>query len=386
MAEHDDQLVVGRGELQLAHEPLELRVVDVPVRGLLDDAALGERVDRDEAEARRLGRIPGVVAGGEARVGVLVLVHEPVSVGVALAVGCVFGLDLALVDEPPQRVGRHEHASAETATAARIGSSPVNDVVVPSALKQPMAMSSNAALPSWLPCTRRVVVSVRDIARDVEAGGRERQLRTVHEARIRGPVGPRGLRRVGVVEVWVRALVVVVVVLDAGVLRGLGEVGRGRAGTPRSSGWASGSQSAGFGAAAVRVERAALEQRPGPQDLVALHVVGLVAGEQREVHRRPAAVPLLHRARAREQVHLADRPVDDEGLERLLRAARGGREARWLLLGELDPRRRLLVGELEVGQLPEVGQRAAPVSRGRPGRPVSPGSPHRRRRARRGSR
>ena len=32
-----------------------------------------------------------------------------------------------------------------------------------------------------------------------------------------------------------------------------------------------------------------------------------------------------------------------------------------LLVGELDARRRLLVGELEVGELAEVGERAAPV-------------------------
>ena len=85
--------------------------------------------------------------------------------------------------------------------------------------------------------------------------------------------------------------------------------------------------------------------------------VGLVAGDQREAHRRTAAVPLLHGAGAGEQVHLADRPVDDERLQRLLRAPRRG-GARRLRLRELNPGRRLLVGELEVGELAEIGQRA----------------------------
>ena len=68
---------------------------------------------------------------------------------------------------------------------------------------------------------------------------------------------------------------------------------------------------------------------------------------------------------AGEQVHLADRPVDDERLQRLLRAPRRGGEAGRLLVGELDAGRRLLVGELEVGELAEVGERPAPVGAAR---------------------
>ena len=40
-----------------------------------------------------------------------------------------------------------------------------------------------------------------------------------------------------------------------------------------------------------------------------------------------------------------------------------GREARGLLVEELDPGRRLLVGELEVGQLAEVGSERRRCSR-----------------------
>ena len=71
---------------------------------------------------------------------------------------------------------------------------------------------------------------------------------------------------------------------------------------------------------------------------------------------------------AGEQVHLADRPVDDERLQRLLRAPGRGGEAGRLLVGELDARRGLLVGELEVGQLAHVCERAAPVGAARPAR------------------
>ena len=44
--------------------------------------------------------------------------------------------------------------NAEDGDSSTRGSFTVYAVVVPSALKQPMAMSSKAALPDWLPCTR----------------------------------------------------------------------------------------------------------------------------------------------------------------------------------------------------------------------------------------
>ena len=215
-------------------------------------------------------------------------------------------------------------------------------------------------------------------------------LGAVHQARVQRPVGVLAERLVGVVVGGLRAGRrggrVVVVVLDAGVARGLGG---GVGGAPALGGEVGGAArlreergarvEGRVGDAAVEVQRRpALDQLAGPAELVALGVVGLVAGHQGEVHGVAHAVPLRHDAAGHEAVDLPDRGVDHERVERLLGPPRGAGAG----VGELDPGRRFLVGELEVGQLGEVGERAAPglaaALRGvrRPGRGrCSPRSP-----------
>ncbi len=119
----------------------------------------------------------------------------------------------------------------------------------------------------------------------------------------------------------------------------------------------------GVGQARVEVEgHAALQERPRPDHLVALHVVGLVARQHREVHRVADAVALRHRAVGGEPVDLPDRVVDHERGQGLPGTpGRGCTALAGDLVQELHPRRRLLVGELEVGQLGEVGERATPL-------------------------
>ena len=207
----------------------------------------------------------------------------------------------------------------------------------------------------------RVVVAEGDVGGDVEPARRERLLRPVHQARVFGPGGVRAGRAVGVVELGEGALEVVVVVLDAGVAGGLGGAGdeQVRAEQVRVG---------RFVDAAVGVERAALEQGPHPERLVELLAVGRVAGVDREVHRAVRAAAVGDRAGRGELVDLADHRLVDLRLERLPGPPGGaegeverGRER----VDDLDPGRRLLVGELEVGELAEVDERGAGLRRGR---------------------
>jgi len=94
--------------------------------------------------------------------------------------------------------------------------------------------------------------------------------------------------------------------------------------------------------------------------LVLVLVVGQVAGHDRVDHRRALAVALADRA-ADESVELPDGAVDLVHDERLLGPPGGGGRAAGVTVDQLDARRRLLVRELEVGDLPEVGERLAPV-------------------------
>ena len=200
------------------------------------------------------------------------------------------------------------------------------------------------------------MVAEGDVGGHVEPGGLERLLGAVHQARVGGPAGERARRRVGVVELRRRALDVVVVVLDAGVVAG--GFGRRRSRAERAA-QARVAEVAGstplFG-----FERAALEQRPHPLGLVQLLAVGRVAGVDREVH-RPVRVP------SPSAIGLA--PAN-AFIWRIIASsicgfiASLGRQAALngdglSIVDELDPRRRFLVGELEVRELAEVGERGA---------------------------
>ena len=204
-----------------------------------------------------------------------------------------------------------------------------------------------------------VVVAVGEVRRDrrgasSEADRRERLLRAIHQARPSGPVREIALRLVRVPE---RSRVgrLVSEVLHAGVDR-LGSLAEPVAQRERGVGYRAALVVGASDAAVGRERRAALEQLAHPYVLVVLLVVGVVAGRQREVHAGSRAARLRDRARGRESVDLPDRRVDRVRAERLHRAP-GARSER---VGELDARRRLLVGELEVAQLGEVGQRGAP--------------------------
>ena len=123
-----------------------------------------------------------------------------------------------------------------------------------------------------------VVVAERHVARNVEAGGVEGLLRLVEEAGVGGEAGERAADVVGVVEVGGGAGRGIVVVLDAGVARGLGGAGDADRRAERV-------RVAGRVDAAVGIEAPAVEQRPDPARLVELLAVGGVAGVDHEVHR-----------------------------------------------------------------------------------------------------
>ena len=80
-ANSDDQLVALGRRVELLHEPLPLRVVDVPVGGERDHPALRQRVEHDEADVRQ--RAPRVVRRRAVRgLGLLLRdVREAVRVG-----------------------------------------------------------------------------------------------------------------------------------------------------------------------------------------------------------------------------------------------------------------------------------------------------------------
>ena len=186
------------------------------------------------------------------------------------------------------------------------------------------------------------MVAEGDVARALQAGRLERQLGAVHEARVARPGGERARRPVGVIEA--AGLEHVAVVLHAGVAGGLA----GRAGERAADAALD---------ARVGIDPPALEQPDDPLRLVDLLVVGRVAGGDRQRQPRAAALAVADRALV-EAVDLLDDLVDDERLERLLRAPRRG-EGGVRDVEHLGARRRLLVGELEVRQLGEVQQRAA---------------------------
>ena len=199
------------------------------------------------------------------------------------------------------------------------------------------------------------MVPVGDVDGHLQSRRGERQLRPVHQPGVLRPRGKLAERLVGIPEV--RRLGVVVVVLHAGVARGLVD--------PGGSGRAL-RVVLGIGRARVGVQAPAVEQRLDPRHLVALRVVRVVARYQGQAHPRAAAVAGADRARVGELVHLADRVVDHVGHERLLWAPRRV-EQRVGLVDDLHPRRRLLVGELEVRELAEVQQRAPARLAGRLG-------------------
>ena len=117
--------------------------------------------------------------------------------------------------------------------------------------------------------------------------------------------------------------------------------------------------------AAVGVEPGpSLEQGFHPLGLVQLLAVGRVAGVDGEVHPAPAAAALGDGAGAGEAVQLPDGGVIDlHGLQRLLGSPCGveGKLGAVGRIEELDPRRRLLVGQLEVRELAEVEERPPPA-------------------------
>ena len=145
------------------------------------------------------------------------------------------------------------------------------------------------------------------------------------------------------------ALGVVVVVLDAGVARRLGGAGDDSRRAERV-------RVAARVDAAPGVDGPALGEAQDPLGLVELLVVGDVAGIDDEVHRAGSAAARRHGAGRRERVDLADHRVVDVRVERLP-GAPGGVHRRPRRVDELDPRRALLIGELEVGELAEVGDR-----------------------------
>ena len=261
--------------------------------------------------------------------------------GVRLLPGVVQLLELALVHELAIAIGRYECDASGVDDGARVAR----------LCHERLGAAGGDALEGrygvLVPLHERVVVAERHIRRHAQALGLERLLRTIQQPRVPRPRRVAAQRLLRVVEVLVVEQVVVVV-LHARVVARVVERSPRRAGA--------GAQVA---RPAVGVERPALEQPDDPLGLVALHVVGEVAGHHRVQHPRAAAAALGDRAAGDEAVQLADRPLHLVGHERLLRAPRRTRRPRRVLIEELDPRGRLLVGELEVGDLAEVDERAA---------------------------
>jgi hypothetical protein len=162
-------------------------------------------------------------------------------------------------------------------------------------------------------------------------------------------------RAVRVVELGEGTLDVVVVVLDAGVAGGLGGAWHEEVG-------AEGVRVGRLVDTAVGIQRTALEQGADPERLVQLLAVGGVAGVDRQVHGAVGAAAVGDRTRRCELIDLADHRLAGLWLERLP-GAPGGAEREVQRSREridhLDPGRRLLIGQLEVGELAEVDERGA---------------------------
>ena len=371
VAEQHDELI-GRGRrIELALKPLELRVVDVPVGGGADHAGLGDAVERDEPEPG-LGA-PRVVAGGAARARLLGGVDQVEAVAVGLRARAEDVLVLGLGDEPPLGVGRdqadlgrirsQQGLDSGQVEPGDVGERPLEGLLEPARIDDDRCHRLHAAgrhrlvggIGRGVALHERVVVAEGDVEGNLEPGRLERLLRAVDEGRVGRPVGEVADGRVRVVVLGIRPLEVVTEVLDAGVVRRGVAVGdqpeRVEPGADRIAGGRRVD-------AAARVERAALHQGPDPLGLVQLLAVCEVAGADGELHRREAAVARGHGACRRERVQLPDHRVVDLRVERLVWADRGRERPR---VDELDARRRFLVGELEVGELPEVQHRLTPV-------------------------
>ena len=144
-------------------------------------ATLRDGVEGDEAEAGR--RVPGVVGGGAVRRACLGRIDEAVAVARCLAIRSrVDRLDLGLADEAPQRIGRAP-ASKPPSGPSRTGGSrrrllkAVGGGIATgaSSLTQPVESCLEGGDGRLVALNQGVVVAVRDVAGDVETGGRERQ-------------------------------------------------------------------------------------------------------------------------------------------------------------------------------------------------------------------
>jgi hypothetical protein len=140
-------------------------------------------------------------------------------------------LVLRRAHELPVRVGRHE------CDLARIGLQEPVEVRGRQVLNRALEVGEllslrngldaadrdvlEAAVGGGVPLDETIVVAERDVGRNVEARGLERLLGPVHQTGVTRPVPEGSPRMIGVVEIGVRAFGIVVVVLDAGVARGL---------------------------------------------------------------------------------------------------------------------------------------------------------------------
>ena len=213
-------------------------------------------------------------------------------------------------------------------------------------------MSSNARSRPGCPARARRGCRRRRSYGTLSPVGLERLLRAVHQAGVLGQPAHVPCGVVGVVEVRVGR-------------RSRRSPGRrcSAVGLASSSAWPRRAAS-GRVRSACRCSGRACRPRAAVSThspLVALRVVDLVAGQQREAHRararrRPARSGWRHeRFICRIDASITNgAAAPPAGARR--RAARGPRR-------ELDARRRLLVGELEVAQLAEVRERARRFSR-----------------------
>ncbi len=183
------------------------------------------------------------------------------------------------------------------------------------------------------------------------------RLGAVHQARPSREGAVVGAERVVRVPVVGRPEAEVVVVLHAHVGRLVRDLARGLAREQLGARRGRALRVVALEPAVRRERRAALDELAHPDGLVVLLVVGLVPGQEREVHRGAPPGRLPVRAGGRERVHLPEAVVDPPRMERLVRPVGAVRAP----VDELHPRRRLLVRQLEVRELREVRDRAAPA-------------------------